>query len=83
LPLWGKKWFVKLGQENYVRVKNYPLQYKTLTKRPLPDKEIWDKKLEAIVKRRLSQGRGKPGSFPEWFKRREISSENKDVKFLE
>ena len=67
----GKKWFVKLGQENLVRVKNYPLQYKTLTGRQIPDKALWDSKLEKIVRRRIG-ARGQAASLPGWYKRGEI-----------
>jgi hypothetical protein len=67
----GKKWFVKLGQENLVRVKNFPLQYKTLTGRQVPDQTLWDAKLEKIVRRRIGS-KGKPGSLPGWYKRGEI-----------
>ncbi len=70
--LLGKKWFVRLGQENLVRVKNYPLQYKTLTGRPVPDKPLWDSKLERIIRRRLIGSKGKPASLPGWYKRGEI-----------
>ena len=67
----GKKWFVRLGQENLVRVKNYPLQYKTLTGRQVPDKPLWDSKLEKIIRRRIGS-KGKPASLPGWYKRGEI-----------
>ena len=70
----GKKWFVRLGQENLVRVKNYPLQYKTLTGRQVPEKAQWDQKLERIIRRRIGPAKGKPASLPGWYKRGEIES---------
>lgn len=73
--LFGKKWFVRLGQENLVRVKNYPLQYKTLTGRVVPDKNLWDSKLEKIIRRRIGS-KGKPASLPAWYRRREIEGSN-------
>ena len=69
--LLSKKWFVNLGQENLVRVKNYPLQYRVLTRRPLPDQKRWDAKLEGIVRKRLSS-KGKSESLPYWYRQGEI-----------
>ena len=68
----GKKWFVRLGQENLVRVRNYPLQFKTLTGRQVPEKHKWDAKLERIIRRRIGPSKGKPASLPGWYKRGEI-----------
>lgn len=70
--LHAKKRFVRLSQDKVVRVVNFPMQYKTLTRRPLPDEEYWAGKLEASHKRRLLQGRGRQGSLPGWFKKGEI-----------
>lgn len=72
LALHAKKRFVRVSQEKLVRVVNFPMQYKTLTRRPLPDEEYWSSKLEASNRRRLIQGKGRQGSLPGWFKKGEI-----------
>jgi hypothetical protein len=72
----AKKRFVRISQDRVIRVSNFPLQFKTLTRRKLPDEEYWQAKEEAGNRRRLLCGRGKQGSFPAWFKRGEIEGAN-------
>ena len=68
-----KKLFVRLSQDRVIRVANYPLQYKVLTGRPVPDEQYWLAKQEATTLKKINYGKGKgKSSLPDWFKRGEI-----------
>jgi len=77
----AKKRFVRISQDKLIRVVNYPMQYKVLTRRKLPDEQYWLDKAASGNRTRVSMGRGKQGSFPDWFKRGEIEASS--VGYLE
>ena len=68
----SKKRFVRLSQDRVVRVANFPLQYKVMTRKTVPNEQRWLDQEERFNRNKFLRGRGKEGSLPAWFKRGEI-----------
>ena len=68
----AKKRFVRLSQDRVIRVSNFPLQFKVMTRKTVPNEEKWLQLEERFNRNKYLRGRDKQGSLPAWFKRGEV-----------